>query len=675
MSLPNYPGDGALIAANNRIATTVEQQSLVVAGQNNPLRIIYGRQIVGGDIIAIGGHDGNLVLACVWGEGEIDAVERYWINGLDPHPNIVATHYTGTSTQNPDPTLAEAFSKGLFVYQDSLPNVAYSVFEIQPNVCSGFPEITALIRGLKVASTFGGTKAYSTNPAYCIADFIENTRYGMGRTVDWTSVATVAEHADAMIGSPAETRHIFSLVLDSPEPVENWLDIMRDSADCWIVPEGSGYRLVLDSTGSVGAARSISGIAKTNPMRITASGHGFASGAIVKVTGITAGVLEANGRFGVVRYVSSSQFDLDGIDATGFSTWTAGGTATQIGASAYSFTASTILEGSLRLAKRGIMASPTVVEVEYTETGSYPWRTESTQPAAFIPGVYDNPPTVPFRRTRVTKPGITRHSEAYRYAVELLNSAQLDDLSASFVAVDAALAVQAGDLIDITHPAGLDAKIMRVTSIDPSSPGRWSISATEHDDAKYSDAVVTAPSTTDTTLASPLDPPKPTGLTLTEIITRVASGDFVSRVAATWNEMSAPVGTYPFVGQYRIEVWDGANLVETGTAERSLVAASPPSYTTAALPENRLYTFHVFVISTIGAVSAPAEASYTNSGKQAVPSDVPSITGYEVGGLVFLDWEPATDLDLTGYEIRWGATTDSWESAPNLLDRLQAIHY
>jgi hypothetical protein len=31
------------------------------------------------------------------------------------------------------------------------------------------------------------------------------------------------------------------------------------------------------------------------------------------------------------------------------------------------------------------------------------------------------------------------------------------------------------------------------------------------------------------------------------------------------------------------------------------------------------------------------------------------LTGYEVGGEVRLRWEPATDIDIWRYEIRWGA--------------------
>jgi hypothetical protein len=673
--IPPYRGGSKAVGVQNQIVTSVEEQSLVVAGQNNPLRILYGRQVVGADICGIGDHEGNLILLCVWCEGEVDAIETFWVNGQVPNSQItgLATHYTGTATQGVDSRLRLAFSSGSYTFTDAMPGIAYSVFEVRPGLNAGFPQFTALIRGLKVASTFGGGKSYSTNPAYCLADFIENTRYGMGRSVDWASVATVAAYAGASIGSPSEVRHQFSLVIDSPQAVDQWLNVMRDYADCWVVPEGEGYRLILDSTGTVGNTKTITGISKANPARVTASAHGFAANAVIKVNGITTGMVEANGKVGVLRVVDANNFDLAGVDSLAFTTWTAGGSATQIGASSFSFGTSHIMARSFSGGLRGVMDSPTVVEVEYTDTSTYPWRTDKTDPV-FIPGVYDNPPTVPFRRTTVAKSGLTRYSEANRYAIELLNSGQVDDLSVKFQAFDVALSLQAGDLIDVTHD-GLDSKLMRLTAIEAVEPGRWNIAATEHDDAKYSTTVVSGPSTIDTTLPSPLSPPTVTGLVVTEVVTQIATGDFVSQISATWTDLAPPTGAYPFVLHYRIDIYDGALLAETGTVQRtSGPPAAAPHYLSAALPENRLYTVRVYTISSLSVASAPAELSITNNGKTALPSDVPSISAYEVGGTVFISWEPASDLDLAGYWLRFGTTSDTWSTAAT-LQRLTGVRF
>ena len=126
------------------------------------------------------------------------------------------------------------------------------------------------------------------------------------------------------------------------------------------------------------------------------------------------------------------------------------------GSSVYSFTSANIISGSLRLAKRGIADTPTMVEVTYTDTGVVPYRE----------GRYCTAPATPRRLSRIAKPGITRYSEAVRYAIERLNAATLCDLSATFDTFDEALKLQVGDLIDITHPIGLTSKVMRISSID-----------------------------------------------------------------------------------------------------------------------------------------------------------------------------------------------------------------
>jgi hypothetical protein len=667
--IPPYPGP--VVNLQNEVVSTVEQQSQVVAGQNNPIRIVYGRQILGADVAGIVQNGGYLTILCIWCEGEIDAVEDYWINGADPGAYVTATHYTGTTTQGVDPTLRTAIQiAGGPPYTDALPGIAYSVLQVPAGQCAGFPQATALIRGKKVSTTSGGAKTYSDNPAYSIADFIEDTRYGMGRHVDWASVATVAAHAAEMIGSPAETRHKFNLVIDSPQPVENWLAVMRDYAGCWIVPEGTDYRLILDSTGEVGATKNIVDITLDYPARVQATAHGFAEGAIVKVEGLTAGTLEANDVVAVVRYVNADHFDLGGVNSENWTAYTSGGTVTQIGVSLFSFDETNILAGTFTLQKAGNGEAPTVVEVDYTNATTYPWRTDTTDPV-FVPGVYDIVPTVPFRRTRVSKPGLLRYSEAVRYATEMLNAAQLGDLSAEFTAFDVAVELQAGDLVDVTHPCGLDSKIVRVVAAEPIQPGRWKLRVVEHNDAKYSDAVIDGPAPGDTPVDSPLHPPTVEDLLVTERVAQNAAGAWVSQLVAQWTDAAPPAGSYPFVLNYRVDIWHGAVLVETATVQRSLDAAVPPTYVSGALPENVLYTVKITTISTLLAESAPAEFTITNSGKSGKPSDVRSIDAYEVGGEVRIVIEPAVDLDLTAHEYRYGSTGGSWATA-TLLDRVAA---
>ena len=178
----------------------------------------------------------------------------------------------------------------------------------------------------------------------------------------------------------------------------------------------------------------------------------------------------------------------------------------------------------------------------------------------------------------------------------------------------------------------------------------------------YSDVVVTNPSTPDTALPSPSEPPPVPSLAVAEELTQLQDGTWTSRIRATW---SAPA--YPWVSGYRIDVRAGGVVVYTGTASRTATSwPSPP------VQERVPHQIDVFVLSAVGAESVSSSATITPDGKYLLPGNVPSLTGYEVGGEVRLRWEPATDIDIWRYEIRWGAVGVAWADAAR-LDRVDAL--
>lgn len=548
-----------------------EAQQATIAGSGTLVPIVYGPALLGARIAGTVPYQGALVLLAVWCRGEIDAIEELYVNGEPADARVTATHYTGTQAQTADPTLVAACAARGVVYADALLGIAYSVVRIPPKTNTGFPRLLAKVRGLKVATSDGGTPTYSDNPAYALADFITNSSYGMGREVDWSTVTTVATACDALVGSPAEKKRLIALSLDTPQECVTWLNVLRDYAGCWAIPEGESYRLVADAAGS----------------------------------------------------------------------------------SVMSFTSANILERSLKLAKRGSLTSPTVVEVVYTDTSAVPWRdaTVSVSAAGVSAGI------TPRRVTRLQKPGITRYSEAYRYAVERLNDSILNDLTVTFAAFDEALELQVGDIIDVTHPIGLTAKLFRVMAIAPSSPGRWTITAREYDPSKYSTTVVTGPSTPDTSLPSPSVVTEPTGLAVAEDVFQVQTGRFASRLVVTWTGPTRD--DYLFLEGFSLTISDGTNVSTYELPYDATEFASP------ALPEGILYTVSLRARSAITESDA-VFAAITNNGKAALPSDVASITAYSVNGEAHLSWPAATDLDLTGYELRWSAQSGTWAEATHL---------
>ena len=563
-------------ATLNRTAGDTAARQETVAGEGTLIPLIYGTQRVGGKIAAAITYNNNLILLAVWCLGEVHAVASVQIDDATVPAGITVASYTGAAGQPADPTLVNAFAMVGKVYSDTLPGICYSVFTVPVATSAGFPRVAAVIQGMKVATSSGGAKTYQDNAAYCIADFIENTTYGMGRAVDWATVATLAGVCNTSVGG--ERKRILALVMDQSETSETWLQVLRDYAGAWVVPEGASYRLVADTTG----------------------------------------------------------------------------------ASAMSFGITNIVAKTLRLEKRGTRNSPTILQVDYTDATQYPYRTDSA--TTYAPGVLAG--TTPRRLSRVSKPGITRYSEANRYAIERLNEYLLNDLTCSFVAFDAALTLQVGELITVTHPTGLTSKIMRAVQIDPVSPGRWAINAIEYDPAKYSSVVATGPSVVDTAWASPSNPPTVGALTMSEEVYQLDNGTYSSRIRATWAAVS-----WLFLAHYRVTTTVAGVVVDTTTVD-----AAGTTYATPPAQEGVSYQVAVQVVSTINAIGTAAYNSATAAGKTAIPGNVATLNGFEAGGKVFLNWTAAVDLDIWRYELRYGSTGGSWETA-TVLEQIDALTY
>lgn len=312
--------------------------------------------------------------------------------------------------------------------------------------------------------------------------------------------------------------------------------------------------------------------------------------------------------------------------------------------------------GALR--KRPITDAPTVMMVRYTDTSAVPWKDGYV--SAYAPGVLAG--TAPRRDSEITLPGIHRAAQAMREAIERLNKLTLSDLSFDLDTFDEAVDVEVGDVVAVTHPIGLTAKQMRVVGVTGEA-GRYRLSLTEYDPAAYSDTVTAEPTSPDTSLPDPGEPTPVTSLALAEEVYQQQDGTWSSRIRATW---TAPA--FPWIDHYRVNVIQGgAAVVQTGTAPGTAL-----TWASGAVQEAQSYQVDIITVSRTGASSAVAFETITAQGKQLAPGNVSSLTGFEVGGEVRLSWEPAVDIDIWRYEVRYGLTTDTWAAA-KLIDRTDAL--
>jgi hypothetical protein len=333
--------------------------------------------------------------------------------------------------------------------------------------------------------------------------------------------------------------------------------------------------------------------------------------------------------------------------------------------SVFAFVPANYVAGSLRIRPRGRADTPTVCSVRWTDTSKTPWAEATTTYPPTGPGV-----GVQWREEVVSMPGIQDVGMATREAIRRLNEYALCDLDVALTGGPQAIALRRGDVVTVTDDGGFSSKPFRLVGHAPADAGCWNETLREYDPACYSDALGTTPTTVDTTIPLPSDPPTLTGLTATEETYQTDKGLFASRLRISWADPD-----WPFVREFRLAVRLGATEVHTGTAN-----AAATSYATPALQEGQTYTIEAVVVSTAGAIGAGATTPASVAGKALVPGNVPALDGFEVGGRVFLSWDPADnptvpgtpDPDIWGYEVRRGTTSDAWDAA-DIVDRLDAL--
>jgi Putative phage tail protein len=542
-----------------------------IGGNNSIIPIIYGRQRVGARIGAVLRHESYLVLLCVWCRGEVDAVESTLANNASVPGAVEQTHYTGTSAQNPDATLIAAALANGITYTDDLRGICYSVFKFRARSFDGFPRFTAQIRGMKVRATENGARAWSQNPALCLADFIESSEYGCGKTCDWATVAVAADYCDELVGTPTEVRRQLDIVLDQQQDTLSWVQTLRSYAGCWAMEESGIYRLVPDADS----------------------------------------------------------------------------------ASVYTINEDNIIAGTENFSWRGAKDVPTVVAVDYVDTTGAQYRDNRVM--TYANGVLEG--TAPRRVTSIQRSGTTRFSEANRHSIETLNKATLIDMAMECVIEDSSLALNLCDIVTVTHPVGITNKKFRVMRIAHADHGRWRIGMVEHDPTVYSDVVESSPGVVDTDLPSPNNPPVVTGLAASEYFYMTKDGSLASRISLAWDAVD-----YPFFSYYMVECFEGS----VAGVLAFVADSSSNAFVTPPIKEGQQYVLRVTVVSASGARGDGDVETITPLGKLALPADVPAFSVYSSNGTSYAEWEKPSDLDITGYELRWSAQSGSWEAAAYL---------
>jgi len=255
---------------------------------NSSIPVVYGERLIGGTRVFIetSGTDNEfLYIALVLCEGEINSIEQIKVddkvvtfNGAltDNTQRTVATSdsnfyksdvsyitiepHFGTDGQSASSLLSSLSSWGS---NHKLSGICYLALKFKWNqdVFGGIPTVQAKIKGRKVvtldASLNESSETFSTNPAFCLLDYLRNERYGKGiatANIDLQSFRDASQVCVTQVTpfSGGSDINIFdtNAVLDtSKKVIDNVRDILRGCRGYLPYVQGK-YKLVIETTGS-----------------------------------------------------------------------------------------------------------------------------------------------------------------------------------------------------------------------------------------------------------------------------------------------------------------------------------------------------------------------------------------------------------------------------------------
>jgi hypothetical protein len=88
-------------------------------------------------------------------------------------------------------------------------------------------------------------------------------------------------------------------------------------------------RVIRDGAYVLESAKTITGITQANPAVVTSNAHGFSNGDKVFVAGVV-GMVQVNGRYFTVAGATANTFQLSGVDSSGYTAYSSGGTVARV---------------------------------------------------------------------------------------------------------------------------------------------------------------------------------------------------------------------------------------------------------------------------------------------------------------------------------------------------------
>jgi len=276
----------------------ITEKGILVNKQSNnaSIPVLYGERLLGGTRVFIetsGTDNTYLYVALVLCEGEINSIEEIRVddkvvtfdgalsdnvqrnvassdsNFFKADPNVegssaestilIEPHF-GTDGQSASSLLSTLSSWGS---NHKLSGVCYLAirFKWNQDVFGGIPTVQAKVKGKKIITLASNlseqTASFSTNPAFCLLDYLRNERYGKGlatSSLDLQSFYDASQVCETQVTpySGASDINIFdcNAVIDtSKKVIDNVRELVKGMRGYLPFVQGK-YRLVIETTGS-----------------------------------------------------------------------------------------------------------------------------------------------------------------------------------------------------------------------------------------------------------------------------------------------------------------------------------------------------------------------------------------------------------------------------------------
>ena len=266
------------------------ERGILINKQSNDANIpvIYGERLTGGTRVFMetsGTDNTYLYMAIVMAEGEINDIEEIRVDDKvvtfassfsdgtavevdsgdanfykDSESLIRVEPHYGTDGQSASSLLSTLSSWGS---NHKLSGLCYLAvrFKWNQDAFTGIPKVQAKIQGKKVvaynSSLVAQTSAYSTNPAWCLLDYLTNARYGKGLAVSEIDLQSFYDASQVCVTqvtpySGGSDINIFDIntALDTSKPIiDNVREFLKGCRG--YLPYNAGkYNLIIETTGS-----------------------------------------------------------------------------------------------------------------------------------------------------------------------------------------------------------------------------------------------------------------------------------------------------------------------------------------------------------------------------------------------------------------------------------------